>query len=303
VIVRLLLLVMLALWGLAAPAGAIPNTCPTNGPDAGTVNINEPAAGASFAGEVTVRGKASATAGINRVELFVGEALKDFQLFEPSQANLDYTLKFDAAGVPADRAVLSVVACGGAPGAAVRGIASIEVAVNRAAVSVPPPLAVTPVDRTEDRPGTTDRTGPAWVGAVFGLAGLAGLLAATRLRGAREATALSPAGGAVPAGAPGRRRVAGDGASPRRPSRAPGAPAGALGGAVRGRRAGAAPPSPEARAPVSASPPAAASAPASASGPDERHGQDGQDGQDGRDEQAPRREEPDAGDGWLTRRR
>ena len=289
---RLLLLVLMAVCGLAAPAGAIPNTCPTNGPDAGTVNINEPAAGASFAGEVTVRGKASATAGISRVELFVGEALKDFQLFVPSQQNLDYVLRFDAAAVPADRALLSVVACGGAPGAAVRGIASIEIAVDRPAVSVPPPLAIAPVDRTEDRPGTTDRTGPAWVGAVFGLAGLGGLLVATRLRGAREATSPSPGAGMAGAAARARRRVVGDGASPRRPSPSPrrAAPAeAARRAAARGRRAGAAPPSSE---PVTA--------PASPEGPAA--------GRDGPTAPAPAaqgdgRREPDAGDGWLTRPR
>ena len=294
----LVLLVVLALAGFAAPAGAIPNTCPTTGPDAGTVNINEPAPGAKFAGEVTVRGKASATAGFSRVELFVGEALKDFQLFDPSQQNLDYVLRFDAAGVPGDRVNLSVVACGGAPGAAVRGIASIEVGIDRAAIRPAPPMAITPVDRTQDRPGTTDRTGPAWVGAVFGLAGLGGLLAATRLRGAREASAPSPgAGRAAAVAARLRHRVAGRGASPRRPSPAPRPRAEARPGAARGRRAGAAPPSSSGAAGAEAP---AAPAPAAAGG---RDGGDGQDGRAGPRPKGEGRREPDAGDGWLTRPR
>lgn len=211
-------------WPLAPAAGAIPNTCPTNGPDAGTVNIVEPAPGATFAGQVTVRGRASAPAGLTRVELFVGEALKDFQVFDPGLTDLEFFLRFDVASVQSTTPTLSVVACGGGPGNAVRGIASIGVRVDRAAVVTAPPLAITPVELTDDRPGTESRTGPAWVGAAFGLAGLGGLLAATRLKGARAATAPSP--GAGTAASPVRRRprlrarpeAPGAGTAPPRPS-------------------------------------------------------------------------------------
>ena len=176
-----------------APTGAIPNTCPTTGPDAGTVNITEPPAGETFAGQVTVRGRASAPSGLSRVELFVGEALKDFQIFEPPRTDAEFLLQFEVASVQTSTATLSVVACGGTPGAAVRGIASINVNVDRAAVVTAPPMALTPAEGTADPAASGTGTGPAWVGAAFGLAGLVGLVVATRsVRGARVAGAARP---------------------------------------------------------------------------------------------------------------
>ncbi|HEX2119840.1 MAG TPA: Ig-like domain-containing protein, partial [Acidimicrobiales bacterium] len=184
------------------PASAIPNTCPTTGPDAATVNIDEPAAGATVAGQVTVRGRASAPTGLTKVELFVGETLRDFQTFSPSRPDVEFVLRFDVAGVQADPATISVVACGGAPGSAVRGIASVQAQVDRSSVASLAPVPLAPVDESGDRAGAG--TGPLWVGAVFGLAGLAGLVVASRLRGAREASAPSPDAGRTAARRPGR---------------------------------------------------------------------------------------------------
>jgi len=222
---RLLLVVVMALAPLGpSPAEAIPNTCPTNGPDAGTVNITEPPAGATFAGQVTVRGRASAPSGLTRVELFVGEALKDFQLFGPGLTDLEFLLRFEVASVQTPTATLSVVACGGTPGRAVRGIASIDVQVARSAVVTTPPIAITRRERTDVRPGAESRTGPAWVGAAFGIAGLVGLVAAGRVRAVRAASAPSRAAGTADPGPVRRRRereASGHGSAPRRPSPAP----------------------------------------------------------------------------------
>ncbi len=216
----MLFAVLVAAGAVALPvavpaASAIPNTCPTTGPDAATVNINEPPSGATLAGQVAVRGRASATAGLTRVELFVGEALKDYQVFEPSKTDLEYLLRFDVASVQSTTARLSVVACGGAPGAAVRGIASIDVKVDRAGALTSAPIAITPVERDDGPAGK--ETGPAWVGAAFGLAGLVGLLFATRgLRRARVASGPSPAAGAA-APAPATDRPSTHRPSPVRP--------------------------------------------------------------------------------------
>ncbi len=105
------------------------------------MNINEPAGGATVSGEVTVRGRASAAAGLTKVELFVGEALKDFQTFEPSRTDVEFALRFDSGGVGGGRAPVSVVACGGTPGAAaVRGIATVEAVVDRAGAAAAAPV-------------------------------------------------------------------------------------------------------------------------------------------------------------------
>jgi hypothetical protein len=175
---------------------------------------------------VTVRGRASAAVELTKVELFVGEALKDFQTFEPGRTNLEFALRYDVAAVQASPATMSVVACGGTASARARGIASIDVQVDRGSVASTTPAQLTRTGRVEeDRPGT--ETGPPWLGMAFGLAGLAGVVAATRFRGAREATVPSRAGaGATPGAArPPRARPAPPeprpAASPPRPSPAP----------------------------------------------------------------------------------
>lgn len=172
---------LMAASAVAPPAGAIPNTCPTTGPDAGVVTITEPGAGATFAGSVTVRGRASAVAGVSRVDLFAGEALVDYQSFDPPRTEVEYLLRFDVASVRSDKPVLTVVACGGRPGAAVRGVASLGIAVDRPSVSTAPPRALTTAAR--DGAGSPARRSQAWVGLVFGAAGLAGLMWAFGVRG------------------------------------------------------------------------------------------------------------------------
>ena len=105
----LLFLLVLAATSVAAPGRA---QTTTSGPDAGIVNINEPAPGTTFAGQVTVRGRASAPTGLSRIELFVGEALKDFQVVDPARTDVEYLLRFDVSGVQSNRPTLTVVACG-----------------------------------------------------------------------------------------------------------------------------------------------------------------------------------------------
>lgn len=166
------------------PARAIPNTCPTSGPDVGTVTITEPAANVTLSGQVTVRGRASTPGGVTRVELFVGEALKDSQAIDPSQASVNFALRFDAAGVQSDTTTLAVVACGGRPGAAERGLTSVTLNVDRSAAAAVP--GVKPAVATStDHP----RTGPLWAGLVFAGGALAGLVGATsgRRRGRTRA--------------------------------------------------------------------------------------------------------------------
>ena len=120
-------------------ARAIPNTCPTGGGDAGTVTIADPAPGATVSGQVTVRGRASVPGGVTRVELFAGDALKDFQVVDPAVPTVDYTLRFDAAGVASPRTTLAVVACGRAPaGGLARGSAAVDVQFDRGAASSAP---------------------------------------------------------------------------------------------------------------------------------------------------------------------
>ena len=232
----------------AAPVAAIPNTCPTAGADAVTVNINEPAAGAKVAGQVTVRGRATGGTGLTKVELFVGESLKDFQLYEPPSTNVEFALRFDAAAVRSDKTTMSVVACGSTPGSLVRGIASVDVQVDRGAAPSTAPVQLVPAGGTTERPATG--TAERWVGPVFGLAGLVGLVVALRVRGARGATAPSRDAGAGAGGRSSRpdRRLGDLGAAPPRPSPAPRVGAPGRPAAAPGREAAAEAPSPDAGA-------------------------------------------------------
>jgi hypothetical protein len=203
-----------ATFGAVPAAQAIPNTCPTTEADAGTVVISAPAAASTVSGAVIVRGHASTpTKTFGRVELFLGESLKDFQVVDPPQAGVDFALHVDLGATPAGKATLSVVACGGAPGAAVRGIASIDVTVAASAAEPAPPVPLTTV-RAAD---TSSGPGRLWVGAAFGLAGLVGLIAAVRLNGGGGREATVPTGAVRPSG----RARRGPAAAPPRPSPAP----------------------------------------------------------------------------------
>ena len=176
---------------LSAPASAIPNTCPASGPDSAVVTIAEPAAASAVTGPVTVRGRASGPADLFRVELFVGESLKDFQVVEPAARTADFALRWDGSGGGA-LAELVVVACGGGPGSLVRGASSVAVRAGGGPTTsaVPVRLVSDPVTGDEEAGRRRAR-----VGVVFAVGGLAGLVAATGLRRARRAP---PNAGAPP---------------------------------------------------------------------------------------------------------
>ena len=161
--------------GAALPAGAQPNTCPAPGPDAVRVALTEPPAGAAVAGRVTVRGSVSSPVEVARVELFVGDARRDFAVFEPAAREGTFLLTWDSAGQATGPATLRVVACGGGQGPVplVRGVASVAVVVQPGPAPAAP-IPLRPVVADGDR---SDR-GPLWVGAVFAAAGLGGLLVA-----------------------------------------------------------------------------------------------------------------------------
>ena len=165
--------------GGALPAGAQQDTCPAPGPDAVRVTLTEPSAGAAVSRPVTVRGSVSSPVEVARVELFVGDARKDFAVFEPPAREGTFLLTWDS-GTPATRlATLRVVACGGGQGPVplVRGAASVAVAVQPDPTR-PGPIRLRPVAADSDR---SDR-GPLWVGAAFAGAGLGGLLVASGYR-------------------------------------------------------------------------------------------------------------------------
>lgn len=182
-----------ALAGWASPpAGAQVDTCPAPGPDAGRVSLTEPAAGSPVSGRVTVRGSVSSPVDVARVELFVGDARKDFAVFDPPTRSGTFVLTWDATGAPAGPVTLRVVACGGGRGPAplARAVGSVAVDVRSAGpVSVPAPL--TPVTRgtSSSPPGR----GPLWVGAVVGLSGLVGLVVAGGYRPRRRRVRRPPA--------------------------------------------------------------------------------------------------------------
>jgi hypothetical protein len=175
-----------ALAGGPAPAAAVPTTCPPAAAAAGTVTITEPGPGATVGGPVTVKGTAGAPDGVQRVELFVGEALKDFQAFDPPRTGVDLALRWDAAEAPAGPAKLTVVVCGGNPGRVVQA-ATVDLTVA-APASPPPTPARLAVAREQDRPST----GPPWVAAAFAAGGIAALLAVTS--SARRRRPVPPAG-------------------------------------------------------------------------------------------------------------
>ncbi len=174
---------VLAGWA-SPPAEAQVDTCPAPGPDAGRVILTEPAAGSPVSGRVRVRGSASSPVDVARVELFVGDARKDFAVFDPPTRSGTFVLTWDTAGAPAGPTTLRVVACGGGRGQTplARAVGSVAVDVrNSGPAPVPAPL--TPVTRgtRSSPPGR----GPLWVGAVVGISGLVGLVVASGYRPGR----------------------------------------------------------------------------------------------------------------------
>lgn len=167
-----------AVLAAATPAGAQPVTCPSTGPDTGRVTIVEPAAGAVVSGRVTVRGSAASPVDVARVELFVGDARKDFAVFDPPARNGTFVLAWESGAAPPGPATLRVVACGGGQGTVplARGAAAVAVEVPPSSPQ-PPPAPLTPV--TAGDPAVTRAGGPLWVGAAVGLSGLVGLAVAS----------------------------------------------------------------------------------------------------------------------------
>jgi hypothetical protein len=178
---------MAAAVGLPGPAAAVPTTCPSVGAPAGTVTVTEPAQGATVSGPVTVKGTAGAPAGLSRVELFVGEALKDFQTFDPPRTSVELSLRWDAAEAPAGPAKLTVVLCAGSPGRVVQA-GTVDVTVQAPASPPPTPARLARAPE-QDRPAT----GPPWVGGVVAAGGIAALLAVTS-SARRGRRAVPPAG-------------------------------------------------------------------------------------------------------------
>ena len=170
---------------VATPAGALPNTCPAPGPDSAAVTISEPVAASAVTGPVTVKGRASGPAGLFRVELFVGESLKDFQVVDPAARTVDFALRWDGSG-GGPLAELVVVACGGGPGALVRGASSVAVRAGGGSTTTAAPVRLVSDPVSGDQEAGRRR---ARVGVVFAVGGLAGLVAATGLRRARRAPA------------------------------------------------------------------------------------------------------------------
>lgn len=166
----------LAVLGPAGPAAAVPTTCPNTGAPSGTVTVADPPPGAGVNGPVTVKGSAASPAGIARVELFVGDTLKDVQTFDPPRPTADLALRWDASEAPAGPAALTVVVCGAVPP---RVLQAGRVDVTVTAPAAPPPTGPRLARAIpQDGPGT----GPPWVGAAFAAGGIAALLAVTASR-------------------------------------------------------------------------------------------------------------------------
>lgn len=175
-----------ALAGASGPAGAVPTTCPPVPATPGTVTVTEPGPGATVGGPVTVKGSATSAAGVHRVELFAGEALKDFQTFDPPRNGVELSLRWDPSEAQAGPAKLTVVVCGGNP-ARIVAVGTVDLTVA-APASPPPTPARLAVAHGQDRPST----GPPWVAAAFAAGGIAALLAVTSL--ARRGRRVPPAG-------------------------------------------------------------------------------------------------------------
>ena len=166
-----LIAVALAATSPAAAATAMAATCPGTGSGVASVTVIEPVQGTTVNGPVTVRGSASAPVGLTRVELFVGDALKDFQIFDPPRTSVDFALRWDASEAPPGPATLALAFCGDGPARLLQA-GTIELTVGPPSTPPPTPARLTRAP-LQDRPNT----GPLWVGAVFAAGGIAALLA------------------------------------------------------------------------------------------------------------------------------
>ena len=203
----IVLAAVLPVIGGGTPLRAQPETCPTPVPDSSRVTILEPAPGSPVSGRVMVRGSAVSPVGVARVELFVGDARKDFAVFNPPVRDGTFMLAWESGGAPVGQATLRVVACGGGQGTVPVARGRGEVVVDVQPSSSPAaPAPLTQV--TGDDPADRDR-GPLWVGAAVGLSGLVGLAVAAGYRPGRRSGRRRPVAPSPPAGGkdtPSRRR-------------------------------------------------------------------------------------------------
>lgn len=169
--------------GAAASVARQPETCPNPGPEAVTVAIAAPEAGATVSGVVAIEGTVESAADVFRVEVFVGDARKDVAFPNPPSKTAPFTLTWDSGNRPPGPATIRVQACGGqsAQGSLVRGVATVEVNVV-ASAGPPAAVALLPAGDGDDVSG-----GPLWVGLLVGVSGLAGLAVASRAAQTRAA--------------------------------------------------------------------------------------------------------------------
>ena len=140
-----------------------------------TITSPEPAA--TVSGMVKIEGTVESSAPVFRVELFVGDARKDASFPNPPSPAASFSLVWDASNRPPGGATIRVQACGGQPaqGSLVRGAAAVDVKV---VASTAGPRAGGTLQPAGDEDDVS--RGPLWVGLVVGVAGLAGLVVASR---------------------------------------------------------------------------------------------------------------------------
>lgn len=164
-------------------AVAQPQTCPTPGADAVTLNVTSPSSGAPVGGRVEVTGRFDGPGPVFQVELFVGDSRKDAIDVTPPSPSGSFTLAWDTAGATGGPVRLGVVACGGDPaaGSLVRGSAAVDVDVQASEAASPPPAALVAVEAGTDGPGSKP-----WVVLAMGGPGLVGLGYALGVRPVRR---------------------------------------------------------------------------------------------------------------------
>lgn len=142
-------------------------SCTSKGVSTAAVTIDAPKPNERMSGLVQVRGTASSTEPLSRVELMVGEGIVDSLEFSP-RSNVTFGLQWQASQAAPGPTRLEVVLCG--PSA--RGASTVTV--------------------------TLQRPRPLWVGLVVGLSGAVGLGLCSifrRERRSRRPPAVAPRSG------------------------------------------------------------------------------------------------------------
>lgn len=131
-----------------------------------------------MSGVILVEGTVRAAEPVFQLELFVGDARRDFVAFDPPVSEASFSLRWDATSRAPGPATIRAVACGGiaAEGSLIRGQATVDVMVEASAAGARTggTLSQQPV-RSEGV-----EWAPTWVGLTFGIAGLGGLVYALR---------------------------------------------------------------------------------------------------------------------------